>query len=77
MALNADSRIFIVYLASLAKPTIIPIYSFYKAQVALLISAKIYTKYFDFLNIFSSDSAAKLSEYTGINNYSINLLKDK
>ena len=38
---------------------------------------EILAKYFDFSNIVSSDSAAKLSEYTRINDHLINLLNDK
>ena len=38
---------------------------------------KIPTKYFDFSNIFSSNSIIKLLEYNGINDYSINLLDIK
>ena len=34
-------------------------------------------KYSDFSNVFSSDSAVELPEYTGINNHPINLLDNK
>ena len=75
--LDIDNKIFVIYVAALAKPTIMLIYIFYEVQVALLTSIEISAKYFNFLNIFSSNSAAKLPEYIGINNYSINLLEDK
>ena len=32
-------------------------------------------KYADFANIFSKDLVAKLPEYTGINDYTIDLIK--
>ena len=38
---------------------------------------RILAEYSDFSNIFSSDSAVELSEYTGINNHLINLLDNK
>ena len=76
-ALNTDNKISIVYIAALVKLIIILNYSFCKASVTLLISTKILTKYSDFLDIFSSDSTVKLLENIRINNYSINLLKDK
>lgn len=77
MALDGDNEIFMIHLIALAKPTIMQIYLSYEAQVILLISMQIYAKYYDFLNIFPSNSAAKLPEYNEINNYYINLLKDK
>ena len=66
-----------MYIVALAKPRIMSIYPFYKAQVILLISTEIFIKYSNFLDNFFLDSATKLLKYTGINDYSINLLKDK
>ena len=55
------------------------IYSSCQAQVTLLTSEKteIITKYSDFSNLFSSDSAVELLEYTIINNHLIDLLDNK
>ena len=55
------------------------IYSFCQAQVILLMRKKtgIPTKYSDFSNILSLNSATKLPEYTGINDYPIDLLNNK
>lgn len=74
---NADNKIFIVYILALVKLMIIPIYFSYKAQITLLINIEISIKYSNFLNIFSSDFAAELLEYTRIKNYPIDLLDSK
>ena len=78
-ALNTDDKTFIVHVAALAKLTTMLIYLFCQAQVILLMSKKteILAQYSKFSNVFSSDSAAELLEYTRINNYSINLLNNK
>ena len=78
-ALNADNETFVVDVAALAEPTTMPIHSSCQAQVAALTSKKtiIFTEYSDFSNIFSSDSAAELPEYNGINDHPINLLDNK
>ena len=56
-----------------------PNHLFCQAQMASLTSEKteIPAEYFNFSNVFSSDSAAELPEYTKINDYSINLLNNK
>ena len=78
-ALNADNETFVIHVVALSKPTIMPIYLSCLAQVAVLTSEEtgIPTKYSDFSNVFSSDSAAELPEHTGINDHPINLLDDK
>ena len=78
-ALNADDETFVVHVAALAEPTTMPIHPSRQAQVAALTSEEtgIPAEYSDFSNVFSSDSAAKLPEHTGINNHPINLLDDK
>ena len=38
---------------------------------------RILSEYSNFSDVFSSDSAAELPEYTGINNHPIDLLDDK
>ena len=79
VVLNKDNKTYMVHIAALAKLTTIPIYPFCQAQVALLTSKEtgIPTEYSDFSNVFSSDSAAELPEYIGINDYFINLLDNK
>ena len=39
-------------------------------------SSQFLLNYFDYTNVFSSDSMAKLSKHTGINNHLINLVDD-
>ena len=78
-ALNADDETFVVHVAALAEPTTMPIHPSRQAQVAALTSEEtgIPTEYSDFSDVFSSDSAAELPEYTGTNDHLINLLDDK
>ena len=78
-ALNADGKTFVMHVAALKKPTIMLIYPFRQAQVAVLTSKEtgIPAEYSDFSNVFSLDSAAELPEYTGINDHPINLLDNK
>ena len=68
-----------MYVAALVEPTTMLIYSFYQVPVVLLINEKIgiLAEYSDFSNVFSSNSAAELPEYTRINDHPINLLDDK
>ena len=68
-----------VHVAALAEPTIMPIHPSCQALVATLRSKEIGipVEYFDFSNVFSSDSAVELQEHTRINNHSINLLDNK
>ena len=79
LALNADDETFVVHIAALAEPAIMPIHPSCQAQVATLTSeeTEIPAEYSDFSNFFSSDSTVELLEYTGINNHPINLLNDK
>ena len=78
-ALNANNKIFVLHIVTLAKPTTIPIHPSCQAQVVLLISEKIRIpiEYFNFSNIFSSDSATELPEHIGNNDHPINLLNNK
>ena len=77
--LNTDNEIFEVYVIYLAKLTIMLIYSWHQAQVALLTSEKtgILIEYSNFSNVFSSDSTLKLPKYTEINDHFIDLLDDE
>ena len=69
--------IFMVFVVALVKAKIMSIYSFYKAQITLLINIAIFIKYTNFLDNFSLDSIRKLPKYTRMNNYFINPLDDK
>ena len=76
---NTDDEIFVVHVAALAKPIIMPIHPSRQAQVTTLRSEKtgICIEYSNFFNVFSSDSMAELPKHTGINNHPIDLLDDK
>ena len=78
-ALNADNETFVIHVAALEEPTIMPIYPSCQAPVAALMSEEtgIPAEYSDFSDIFSSDSAAELLKHTKINDHPINLLDDK
>ena len=77
--LNADEETFIGHVAVLAELINIPINPLRQAQVTALMGKEtgILTKYSDFSNVFSSDSAAELPEYNRIYDHSIDLLDDK
>ena len=79
VALNADDKTFVVYVAALAELTTMPIYPFCQVQVAALTSeeTRIPAEYSDFSNVFFLDFAAKLLEYTRINDHPINLLDNQ
>ena len=78
-ALNVDNETFVLHIAALAKPTIIPIYLSCQVSVALLTSKEIGipTKFSNFFKVFSSDSVAKLPEYTEFDDHPIDLLDNK
>ena len=78
-ALNVANKTFVVHIAALAEPTTMPIYPSCQAQVAALMSkgAGISAEYFDFSDVFSSDSAVELPKHTGINDHLIDLLDNK
>ena len=76
-ALNLKYETFIVYVASLNFNSL-NIHLSYRPQIAGMIaeeaSTKIFTKYVNFTNVFSSDLIPKLPKYTKINNYTIKLV---
>ena len=76
-ALDIDDDIIVMHIAALIKLIIISIYHSREAQITLLISTKIFIKYFNLLDVFSSDLTVKFLEYTRIHDHSIDLLKDK
>lgn len=76
--LNADIKILMVYMTVLNINTIkINIYLFWASQIGLLkinkVSITDSTKYSYHINVFLSKLAAKLPEYTSINNDAIKL----
>ena len=77
--LNTNDKIFMMHIVALAKLTSMPIHSFCQVQVALLTSKETrdLVEYSNFSNIFSSNSAAELPDYTRINNHLINLQDNK
>ena len=79
VTLNVDDETFILHVATLVKPTTMPIYPSCQAQVITLTSKKTGTpaEYSDFSNVFFLDFAAELPEHTEINDHLINLLDDK
>lgn len=74
---NENNKIFIVYIAALVRSIILPIYLLYKTYVTLLISMKNFAKDSNFLDIFFSDSIAKLLKHIRIYKHYINLLNHK
>lgn len=77
IGLDKNNKIFIIYIVALVKLITISIYLSYTTEITLLTSAKISTKYFNFLNIFFWDSVAEFVEYTRVKNYFINLFDNK
>lgn len=76
-AINSNDMIFIVYISFFPSFDLND-HPFYRAQIALVIQDKalivILSKYTDFVDIFSPNLAAKLSEQIRINNHFINLV---
>ena len=78
-ALSADNEICVVHIVALAEQITMPIHASRQAKVALQTSKKtgISAEYFNFSDVFSSNSVVELPEYTKINNHFINLLDNK
>ena len=81
--LDLEHETYVVYIKSvslviLPSSFLLNMHSFCRPQMASLIakkaSTKVFTKYLDFADIFSSDLAFKLLEYIGINNHAIKLV---
>lgn len=68
-----------VYIVSILKSLKIMVYPLQEALIVLLNLEKIniLIKYFNFANVFLSNSAAKLQDYTNISNYLIDLINGK
>lgn len=81
--LNLKDKTFIVYVISFTSFNIhnSNIHHFYKAQIISLKVNKtftaIFSKYVNFVDIFSLDLIVKFSKYIKINDYTINLIDDK
>ena len=76
-ALVVGNKIFVVHVIALAELIILLIYLSRKVLIALLINTEILIKYSNFLDVFSSNFALELPKHTAINDYLIDLLKDK
>ena len=76
--LNKEDKTFVVYMATLSVVDS-NIHLSRQAQISLLDIKEVIipSKYADYTNVFSQDSAAKFREHTGINDYSIKLINDK
>ena len=82
MVLDANSETFVMYIVVLNIIGInMVVYLSRIAQIALLKTneafTSIFAKYFDYIDVFSPKLAVELLKYTGINNYTIELEKDK
>ncbi len=79
-ALDLKYEAFVVYIAFLSVDSGDKVYPSKKAQIAYLKADEAFTevssKYADFTDIFSPKLAARLSEYTEINDYTIKLVDD-
>ena len=77
--LNGNDKTFMIYVEALAEKITMSIYPSCQAQIAMLTSEEngIPAEYSNFSNIFSSNSAAELPEYTTINDHPIDLLDNK
>ena len=77
ITLDLEDEVIIVNVDSISSN--MAIYLFWRAQIALLkadeTSTLVPSKYADFADVISKDLAAGLSEYAGINNHAINLIK--
>ena len=80
MALNVNNKIFVIQVA-IQEQKEIPVHSKKQAQIRALLFDKAFTKvpakYSDYSNIFLAEYIAKLLEKTGMNEYVIELEKDK
>lgn len=77
ITLDGDNEIFVVHIATLATLIIISSHFFCKTLITMLTNTKIFTKYFNVSDVFSLDSIAELSKYTGIINHFFNFLDNK
>lgn len=77
VALDKNTKTFVVYVATLSVLAI----QLYPSQIRLLSTDKVFLKvlleYLNYADIFLLDLAMKLFRYTGINEYTIKLIKDK
>ena len=79
LALDPEHETFIVHITSFSSTLLnVDIYLFYRPQIVNLIAKKVFTKVFikytNFANIFSSNLASKLLKHIEINNHAIELV---
>lgn len=76
---NAKNKTFVIYIAFISKN--LNVHSFCKVQINFLKTNEILTfvlfKYANYADIFPNNLATKLLKQTKINNYTINLIKNK
>lgn len=82
--LDLEHEVFVVHIASLDSASFLSstplnaVHPFYRPQIAGLIAEKalikVPNKYINFANVFSPELASKLSNYTKINDHSIELV---
>lgn len=85
IALNSNDKTFVVYIVFIASSNFANsnhvIHPSYWTHIASLkvdeALIAILSKYIDFIDVFSSNLVAKLSEYTRINNHTIKLINGK
>lgn len=78
-ASNEDDETFVVHVAVIMRSTKMTVHPSCEAQIASLNVEEVTVppEYSDCVDVFSKDSAAELPEHTGINDYAIDLEKDK
>ena len=72
-ALDQKQETFVVYVASFSSIPL-DVRSYISGLIVNKALIKIFDKYVDFADIFSSDLVSKLFKHTGINNYAIQLV---
>ena len=86
VALDSEHETYVVHVGSVSSDALLSSFSLdvhpsRRPQISGLIAekalTKLPTKYSDFADVFSPDSASELPEHTGINNHAIKLVKDQ
>ena len=80
IALDENTKTFVVYIVILSAPTM-QVHPFLQAQIGLFLAnkapTKVLPKYLDYDDVFLFDFAKELPENTGINEHVIELVKGK
>lgn len=79
--MGKDDKLFVVQMVSLVVGINMTIHPFWMVQIASLIADKAFVtisvEYSDFADVFSPKSVAKLLQYTGIDDLSIELINNR